>query len=131
MILLFPILLFLLTAFVFSRTGQRLLQRIFRGAGQEEPQEQERRERRLPGLPGWGSPGAARDDPQVRLFRLARRRKGRLTVSDVVVDLGFSVRDAEDLLEGMVDGRRVRAQVGPNGLSVYEFPEILARLRRS
>jgi hypothetical protein len=67
----------------------------------------------------------------VRLFRLARRRKGRLTVSDVVVDLGFSVRDAEDLLEGMVDGRRVRAQVGPNGLSVYEFPEILARLRRS
>jgi len=131
MILLFPILLLLAAAFVFSRTGQRLLQRLFHGDRQEESQ-QGRGERRIPGLPaGWARrQEAPNQDPQARLFRLARRRKGRLTVSDVVIDLGLSIHDAEELLDGMVDGRRVRTRVGPNGLAVYEFTEILARLRR-
>ncbi len=133
MILLLPILFFLVVAFVFSRTGQRLLQRLFHGGRGEAPSGRERREERPRSLlPGWGSfPAAARQDPQARLYRLANRRKGRLTVSDVVIDLGVSVHEAEDLLDGIVDGRRVRMQVGPNGLAVYEFPEILARRRRS
>jgi hypothetical protein len=133
MIFLLPILLFLAAAFLSSSTGKRLLQRLLRRDRGREPAGRQRREANEPRiiLPGWGSlPSANGQDPQARLFRLASRRRGRLTVSDVVIDLGVSVHEAEDLLDAMVDGRRVRMQVGPNGLAVYEFPEILARRRR-
>lgn len=64
---------------------------------------------------------------EARVFRLAHRGKGRLTVSDVVVEMGLSVADAEELLQGMVDNVRVRMEVRENGVVVYEFPELLDR----
>ncbi len=66
---------------------------------------------------------------EARIFKLSYRLQGRLTVSDVVVDTGLSVDEAERVLERLVDNQRVRMEVSSNGLMIYEFPEIIARLQ--
>ena len=65
--------------------------------------------------------------PEVRVFRLANRLGGRLTVSDVVVDMDLSIAEAEALLDQLVDNARVTMEVRDDGLVFYEFPEIIAR----
>ncbi len=70
---------------------------------------------------------SGRDRMQARVFKLAYRLKGRVTVSDVVVETGMPVKEAEELLEGMVDGTHVRMEVRDNGSIIYEFPEIIER----
>lgn len=62
-----------------------------------------------------------------QLFKLAYRRKGRLTVSDIVIETGLGVEEAEQLIQGMVDNVRVRMEVNERGMVVYEFPEIQDR----
>lgn len=64
---------------------------------------------------------------QGQVFKLAYRLKGKLTVSDVVVETGMEVAEAEALLESMVDGTHVRMEVDDRGIVTYEFPEILRR----
>lgn len=66
--------------------------------------------------------------PEARVFALARSLGGRLTVSDVIIELGLDVKDAEELLEGLVDNIRVRMEFDDNGRVTYEFPEIIDRL---
>ena len=61
------------------------------------------------------------------IFRLADEMKGRLTVSDIVLETDLSIREAEDVINGMVDGTHVRMEVEDNGLVLYEFPEIISR----
>ncbi len=68
-----------------------------------------------------------RVDIEARVFQLAYKLKGRVTVSDIVIETGLSVREAEAAIHGMVDNSRVRMEVGDNGLVTYEFPEIIAR----
>ncbi|MCK4516859.1 MAG: hypothetical protein KAU31_16470, partial [Spirochaetaceae bacterium] len=58
------------------------------------------------------------------IYRLAKLLKGRLTVSDVVVETGMGSTDAEKLLQAMTDGWRVRMEVSPDGMVVYEFAEL-------
>ena len=65
-----------------------------------------------------------------RVFRLAYRLGGRLTVSDLVVDLDFSIEEAERFLNQLVDSARVTMEVRDDGLVYYEFPEIIARRNR-
>ena len=65
-----------------------------------------------------------------RVFRLAYRLGGRLTVSDLVVDLDFSIEEAENFLGRLVDSTRVTMEVRDDGLVYYEFPEIIARRNR-
>ena len=65
-----------------------------------------------------------------RVFRLAYRLGGRLTVSDLVVDLDFGIEEAEQFLGQLVDSTRVTMEVQSDGLIYYEFPEIIARRRR-
>ena len=65
-----------------------------------------------------------RPSMQSRVYRLAARLGGRLTVSDVVIDVGLAAGDAERLLDAMVDGLRVRMEITESGVTVYEFPEI-------
>ena len=89
---------------------------------------------------GWhGWPGRAAapsrdgrtDERRVnRVFRLAYRLGGRLTVSDLVVDLDFSIDEAEQFLGQLVDSTRVTMEVQADGMIYYEFPEIIARRRR-
>lgn len=64
-----------------------------------------------------------------RVFRLASKLGGRLTVSDLVVDLDFSIEEAESFLGRLVDSTRVTMEVRDDGLVYYEFPEIIARRR--
>ena len=66
-------------------------------------------------------PGSAAD---ATIYRLAKRLKGRLTVSDVVIESGMGSTDAEKLLQAMTDGWRVRMEVSPDGMVVYEFVEL-------
>ena len=63
--------------------------------------------------------------PEARLYKLAASNRGVLTVSDVVVDLGIPVAEAEALLESMVDERYVRMNVAANGSTFFEFPELI------
>ena len=65
---------------------------------------------------------------EAKIFKLALRLKGRLTVSDVVIETGLNLQQAEDLLEGLVDSIHVRMEVDDQGLVTYEFPEIIRRL---
>jgi hypothetical protein len=65
-----------------------------------------------------------------RIFRAASKRAGRLTVSDIVLETDLSIREAEEVINGMVDGTHVRMEVEDNGLVVYEFPEIISRLEK-
>ncbi len=62
-----------------------------------------------------------------QVFRLAHTMKGRLTLSDIVLELGVGLKEAEQIIEEMVDGVHIRMEVRDNGLVVYEFPEIIAR----
>jgi hypothetical protein len=71
-------------------------------------------------------PGHGQTD-EARIFKLAFRLKGRLTVSDIVVETGLGVREAEQLIESMVDNAHVRMEVDDRGLVTYEFPEIIRR----
>jgi hypothetical protein len=62
-----------------------------------------------------------------RIFRAALKHEGRLTISDIVLETDLSIREAEKVMDGMVDGTHVRMEVEDNGLVVYEFPEIISR----
>ena len=62
------------------------------------------------------------------IFQLAYKRGGRLTVSDVIVSTGYGPKQAERIMEGLVDGSRVRMEVDNDGIVYYEFPEIIRRL---
>ncbi len=65
---------------------------------------------------------------EVRIFRLAYKLRGRITVSDIVLETGLSMAEAEETINRMVDGIRVRMEVQDRGMVVYEFPEIIRRL---
>jgi len=59
------------------------------------------------------------------LFRLARRHRGVLTVSDVVSELGLEPQDAERLLDEVADGTRVDIEVEQDGVVRYVFRELV------
>ncbi len=62
------------------------------------------------------------------IYRLAKQLGGRLTVSDVVVETGLRVREAEEMLQNMTDSLRVRMEVDDRGVVTYEFTELLNSL---
>ncbi len=64
---------------------------------------------------------------EARIFKLAYRLKGRITVSDVVVETGLDVAEAESVMQSMIDNTHVRLEVDDNGILTYEFPEIIRR----
>lgn len=59
------------------------------------------------------------------VLRLAAQRGGRLTVTQVAQDLGWTMPRAEKVLQSMEDGFRVMGDVTPEGLIVYDFPELM------
>ena len=65
-----------------------------------------------------------------RVFALAYKLGGRITVSDVIIETGLGTKAAEALLDGLTDEVRVRMIVEDRGFVVYEFPEIADRVRR-
>ncbi|TVQ26179.1 MAG: hypothetical protein EA383_06060 [Spirochaetaceae bacterium] len=65
---------------------------------------------------------------EARIFRLAYRMNGVITVSDVVVELGIGSEEAQTFLDALVDSNRVRIDVADDGVVTYAFPEIEHRL---
>ncbi len=64
---------------------------------------------------------------QSKIFRLAARLGGRVTVSDVVIETEMGVNEAESFMDRLVDGSHVRMEVNDDGQVFYEFPELLGR----
>jgi hypothetical protein len=57
-----------------------------------------------------------------------RRRKGLVTVGDIVADTGLSRDEAEGTLRGLLAGRRGHLEVGERGTLVYRFePNLIQR----
>ncbi|MEX2445250.1 MAG: hypothetical protein WD492_16755 [Alkalispirochaeta sp.] len=67
--------------------------------------------------------GAPRGTPAPEIFRLAKRKGGILTVSDVVSELNFDPKEAEAHLDGLTDGQRVDMHVDDDGVVRYVFRE--------
>ena len=65
------------------------------------------------------------------IFRLADEMKGRLTLSDIVIATNLSLKQAEEVIDSMVDGIHVTMEVKDSGRVVYEFPEIIAKHEKS
>ena len=62
-----------------------------------------------------------------RVFRLAYRSGGRVTVSQVVMETGMTLEQTEAYMDQLCDGIRVRMEVSDGGLVTYEFPELTNR----
>lgn len=61
---------------------------------------------------------------QLPVLKLASKRGGRLTVSQVAAELGWTLRRAEKVLHSLDDGLRVDSEVTDEGVIVYEFREL-------
>ena len=59
------------------------------------------------------------------VFGLAKRLRGRVTLSDVVVETGMDLGEAEQYMDSLVDHAHVSVEVEEQGRLVYEFPELL------
>lgn len=71
-----------------------------------------------------GARESSRGSIETNIYRLAAKHDGKITVSDVVTQLGIEPKKAENMLETMSDGMRVRMEVGENGNVYYSFPEL-------
>lgn len=119
--IIFPLIFF----FVVARVVMGLLRGVNRRRFREfpddlrlPPQIQQQANARLP------LRGPSRE---AQIFKLAYRLKGRLTLSDIVVDTGLSLSEAEGIVEAMVDNVHVRMEVDDRGMVLFEFPEIIRR----
>jgi hypothetical protein len=64
-----------------------------------------------------------------QIFHVAKSLKGRLTLSDIVMETDMGMQEAEKAIQRMIDEVHVRMIVKDNGLIIYEFPEIMARFQ--
>jgi hypothetical protein len=74
--------------------------------------------------------GSMNRSTRASIYRLADRQQGKLTVSDVVIETGIAVEEAETMLQSMVDNQHVRMEVRDDGIVYYEFPEIQDKYRQ-
>ena len=81
------------------------------------------------GGPQLRSPARKDRDGSKRLdgavFSLAKRFGGRITLSDVVVETGMALAEADRYMNTLVDHAHVSVEVDDNGRLTYEFPELL------
>lgn len=130
--LLVPVLL----AFALLRLGTTIFRRIQdesdddrylrgRGGGHRYPADEEVATERRPPFNMQNPFGRRSLDS--RVFRLAYRNGGRVTVSQVVMETGMSLEQTEAYMDQLCDGVRVRMEVSDGGLVTYEFPELTDR----
>jgi len=75
----------------------------------------------------FAPPQTVQPSLESKVFRLASRLGGRLTISDVVIETDLSVAEAESFMDHLVDGSHVRMEVTDEGSVIYEFPELMGR----
>lgn len=128
----YPFLFFL--PLIFLVLGVRLLARLLRGGRQQNYRQISTRDEFMKRyMPESFEPRISAQTGQsaeATVFKLAYRLKGRVTVSDLVIETGLSVDDAEQLVQQLVDGTRVKMEVDDRGMIIYEFPEIIARFEQ-
>ncbi|HEX5520718.1 MAG TPA: hypothetical protein VFX29_03440 [Longimicrobiaceae bacterium] len=61
---------------------------------------------------------------QLPVLRLAAEHGGRLTVTQVAAELGWTLPRAEKVLESLNDGYRVSSDITREGVIVYDFLEL-------
>jgi hypothetical protein len=59
------------------------------------------------------------------VLKLASDRNGRLTVTEVAAEMGWTMQRSEKVLHSLDDGLRVSSEVTDEGVIVYEFRELL------
>ncbi len=121
----------LILPFIFILVGVRML-RHFLGAGRRTHDDH-----RMPPLPyddlttttHYPARADLPDGESIEtvIFRLADEMKGRLTVSDIVIGTNLGLKEAERVIDRLVDGAHVTMEVNESGRVIYEFPEIIAR----
>ena len=62
---------------------------------------------------------------QSEIMVLALNNSGVLTATDVVIATGLSIKQAEETLNSMVDGYRIKMEVRDSGIIAYEFTELM------
>jgi hypothetical protein len=74
----------------------------------------------------FGAEAASKRQRQrvLEVLALARAHGGRLSVTLVASHMSLDLREAEALLDSMVDGRRVDVHVDDQGRMTYVFPEL-------
>lgn len=126
----FSSLLSLFVPFLLIFLGIRFIRRIFFSASRDVDRIYGIRRREIP-LDDIGTRTEYRPPPptvsQSDIFQLARKLKGRITLSDIVIETGVTLKEAETIIEAMIDGSHVTMEVRDNGRVVYEFPEIIDR----
>jgi hypothetical protein len=80
--------------------------------------------------PSWGKRDIGARSIQRKIMQLAQSSGGVLTVSDVVLAAGFSMKQAEETLNEMVDGFRIKMEVTDSGIVQYEFTELIKNEER-
>ena len=63
-------------------------------------------------------------------MQLAQSSGGVLTAPEVVLATGFSMKQAEETLNEMVDGFRIKMEVTDSGIVQYEFTELIKNEER-
>ena len=115
--------------FLFVRLGAGILRgvRRFEGGSDERgrrvPQDESDPPNRFPLSRPFRGPSM-----ESRIFRLAYKLRGKVTVSDVILETGMGLSEAEEFLDRLADGVRVVMEVSTGGLVTCEFPEIISRL---
>jgi len=83
--------------------------------------------------PNWGElktrDAGARSIRRI-IMQLAQDSGGVLTVSDVVLATGFSMKRSEETLNEMIDGFRIKMEVTDSGIVHYEFSELIKNEER-
>lgn len=62
-----------------------------------------------------------------QIFALAYKKGGTLTLSEIVLETGFSLKEAEEYMKKITDGVHITMEVTERGTLVYEFPELIER----
>lgn len=107
--------LWLLIPFIAIGVGQLLLVRY------------RRKKRRTVRSPSYRKGVVGNRELEPTIYRLALKLGGRLTVSDVVLETGMSVKESEETLNAIMDGIRVGMEITDTGVVVYEFSELIGR----
>lgn len=68
-------------------------------------------------------PGGKMTNPEIKVLETARKYKGFITASDLVVEAGFTVVDAERCLERLSSQGFAEVRVNDNGSVVYHFQD--------
>lgn len=119
----FPLIMPLALIFFGLFFVRRIFSRFFRRLDEPDPDELVSRQYRAIA----GKDIIKKEDTEVKIFKLAKRLKGKITLSDIVLETGLGLNEAEKYINSLVDGIHIKMEVKENGLVMYEFPEIIAR----